>query len=69
MNSKSYGTRGAAAYLHVSKSKLDKNAAAGIGPAYRKNGRRRIYDQPDLDAHKRATCVEPRATEISNDLE
>ena len=58
----SYRTPGAAAYLSVSKSFLDKAAAAKTGPAYRKAGRVRIYDQPDLDAYKRATRVEPRRT-------
>jgi excisionase family DNA binding protein len=55
----SYRTRGAAHYLGVSKSFLDKKAAEGGGPAYRRPGRIRIYDQPDLDAYKRATRVEP----------
>ena len=56
----SYRTPGAASYLHCSKSFLDKAAAARKGPAYRKAGRIRIYDQPDLDAYKRATRVEPK---------
>jgi hypothetical protein len=57
----SYRTRGAASYLYCSKSFLDKAAAAGKGPAYRKAGRIRIYDQPGLDAYKRATRVEPKS--------
>jgi len=53
---RSYRTRGAAGYLGVSKSWLDKMAAKGTGgPAYRKVGRHRIYDEPDLDAYKLAT--------------
>jgi hypothetical protein len=59
--SNTYRTQGAADYLGVSKSFLDKKAAAGAGgPVYRKAGRIRIYDQPDLDAYKRATRVEPK---------
>jgi len=62
----SYRTPGAAAYLGVSKSFLDKQAAAKTGPAYRKPGRVRIYDRPDLDDYKRVTRVEPRhPTKIS----
>ncbi len=57
---RSHRTRGAATYLGVSKSWLDKEAARGTGPAYRKAGRLRIYDEPDLDAFKRATRVEPK---------
>jgi len=58
---RSYRTRGAAGYLGVSKSWLDKMAAKGTGgPAYRKVGRHRIYDEPDLDAYKLATRVEPK---------
>jgi excisionase family DNA binding protein len=56
----SYRTQGAADYLGVSKSFLDKQAAKGAGPAYRKPGRIRIYDEPDLDDYKRATRVEPK---------
>jgi excisionase family DNA binding protein len=59
----SYRTQGAAVYLGVSKSFLDKKAAKGGGPAYRKPGRIRIYDEPDLDAYKRATRVEPEKQE------
>jgi hypothetical protein len=62
---KSYRTREAAGYLDVSKSWLDKQAAKGTGPAYRKVGRRRIYDQPDLDNFKRATRVEPKSCSTS----
>jgi len=59
----SYRTRGAAVYLGTSKSWLDKAAAAGIGPAYRKIGRVRIYDESDLEAYKRATRVEPKGSD------
>jgi hypothetical protein len=54
----------AAAYLGTSKSWLDKSAAAKTGPAYRLIGRRREYDQPDLEDYKRQTRVEPRRTAI-----
>ena len=56
---RSYKTRDAAKYIGSSKSWLDKAAAEGTGPAYRMIGRIRIYDEPDLDAYKRATRVEP----------
>lgn len=62
-----YRTRGAAGYLEVSKSFLDKAAAAGKGPVYRKAGRVRIYDQPDLDAYKRSTRVEPKSEQATNE--
>ena len=50
----------AAEYLGASKSFRDKSAAAKTGPSYRLIGRRREYDQPDLDEYKRLTRVEPR---------
>jgi hypothetical protein len=63
---RSYRTRGAASYLGVSKSFLDKEAAKGTGPAYWKAGRIRQYDEPDLDAYKRATRVEPKSHQIES---
>jgi excisionase family DNA binding protein len=51
----------AARYLGVSKSYLNKSRSKGTGPAYRKEGHAVIYDESDLDAHKRATRIEPRA--------
>ncbi len=60
MADKPYRTLDAAGYLGISKSWLDKAASSGSGPAYRRVGRIRIYDQPDLDDFKRATRVEPR---------
>jgi hypothetical protein len=64
---KSYHTQGAADYLGVSKSFLDKKAATNKGgPAYRKAGRIRIYDQPDLDAYKLATRVEPKSPQTES---
>jgi excisionase family DNA binding protein len=56
----------AAEYLGASKSFLDKSAAAKTGPSYRLIGRRREYDQPDLDAYKRETRVEPRRTALQH---
>jgi excisionase family DNA binding protein len=57
---KSYGTQAAADYIGVSKSFLDKRAAAGTGPAYRRAGKLRIYDEEDLDHYKSKTRVEPK---------
>ena len=57
-------TKKAAADLGCSESFLDKAAANQTGPAYRWIGHRREYDQPDLDAYKRETRVEPRRTAI-----
>jgi hypothetical protein len=68
-------TKEAAADIGCSESYLDKAAVARrraqeenrsdadltkIGPAFRWIGSRREYDQPDLDAYKRETRVEPR---------
>ena len=30
-----------------------------MGPAYRKVGRNRVYEEEDLEAYKRATRIEP----------
>jgi hypothetical protein len=54
-----YRTRGAAGYLGASKSWLDKQAVKKMGPAYRKVGRNRVYEEEDLEAYKRATRIEP----------
>jgi hypothetical protein len=44
-------TEGAAAHLGLGKSTLEKYRVAGIGPAYRKHGRRRVlYLRAELDA-------------------
>ena len=53
-------TKRAAEYLGASESFLDRAAANKAGPAYRKIGHRREYDQSDLDAYKRESRVEPR---------
>jgi hypothetical protein len=60
-----YRVPGAAAYLGVSKSYLDKERAAGRGPAYFNVAGRIIYEQDDLDAYRRALRVEPRQTASS----
>jgi hypothetical protein len=52
----------AAAYIGVSKSFLNKDRAkggAGRVP-YRRAGRAVLYDEPDLDAYKASTRVEPK---------
>jgi hypothetical protein len=56
-------TPAAAEYLGVSKSFLNKDRAKGGQGrvAFRRVGRAVIYDEPDLDAYKRANRVEPRA--------
>jgi hypothetical protein len=52
----------AAAYIGVSKSFLDKDRAKGGAGRipYRRAGRAVIYDEPDLDAYKASTRVEPK---------
>ena len=52
-------TPGAARYLDVSKSFLDKERAAGRGPAYENVAGKIWYTEPDLDAYRRACRVEP----------
>jgi hypothetical protein len=61
----------AAAYIGVSKSFLDKDRAkggAGRVP-YRRAGRAVLYDQPDLDAYKASTRVEPKKREQHTNTE
>jgi hypothetical protein len=52
-------TSGAARYLKVSKSFLDKERAAGRGPAYELIAGKVWYIEPDLDAYRDACRVEP----------
>jgi hypothetical protein len=52
-------TSGAADYLGVSKSFLDKERAAGRGPAYELVAGKIWYTEPDLDAYRDACRVEP----------
>jgi hypothetical protein len=57
--SRKHRASGAADYLGVSKSFLDKERAAGRGPAYELVAGKVWYDQSDLDAYRRACRVEP----------
>jgi hypothetical protein len=52
-------TSGAADYLGVSKSFLDKERAAGRGPAYELVAGKVWYCEADLDAYRNACRVEP----------
>jgi hypothetical protein len=52
-------TSGAARYLGVSKSFLDKERAADRGPAYENVAGKIWYGEPDLDAYFRECRVEP----------
>jgi predicted DNA-binding transcriptional regulator AlpA len=49
MNSIRLRVRGAAQYLGVSKSTLDKRRVAGLPPIYSKIGGSIVYDTADLD--------------------
>ena len=55
-------TPAAAKYLGVSESFLNKDRAKGGGGrvAFRRAGRAVLYDEPDLEAFKRATRVEAK---------
>lgn len=56
---KKLDTAGAADYLRLGKSTLDKMRVTGGGPAFHKVGARVVYDPDDLDAwlarHRRAS--------------
>ncbi len=63
---KKFDTAGAADYLSLGKSTLEKFRIFGGGPAFSKIGKKVLYDAADLDAwfaaHRRTSISESTAT-------